>query len=356
MYAVIETGGKQYRVEVGTELEVELLDVEPGKTITIDRVLLVADGDDVDDRPPARRRRVGQRRGRPPDPRPEAHLVQVPAQGAQPRQEGPSPGADGPPHHRHHARRQERGQGRRQGRERGQDRAPAPRGGRRRAGRQGRRARREARGRGRGDAGQGDAKPKAAPKAKADADAEDEPPRSRRGERRDAEARDRDQDRGQDQGGPSRRRRDDRGAREEAAAPKKTDRRRPTSRRRRRRGDDRRRGQAGSAQEAPRNEEGRVDQMAHKKAGGSVKNGRDSVGQRLGVKAGDGQLVQAGSIIVRQRGMTFLVGSGHGPRPRLHRVRDDHRQGEVRARHQEQEAHPGRSGRDGRRERLDNPD
>jgi large subunit ribosomal protein L21 len=46
MYAVIETGGKQYRVEVGTELEVELLDVEPGKTITLDRVLLVADESD----------------------------------------------------------------------------------------------------------------------------------------------------------------------------------------------------------------------------------------------------------------------------------------------------------------------
>jgi large subunit ribosomal protein L21 len=45
MYAVIETGGKQYRVEVGTELEVESLDVELGKTVTIDRVLLVADGD-----------------------------------------------------------------------------------------------------------------------------------------------------------------------------------------------------------------------------------------------------------------------------------------------------------------------
>jgi large subunit ribosomal protein L21 len=45
MYAVIETGGKQYRVEVGTELEVELLDAEPGKTITLERVLLVADGD-----------------------------------------------------------------------------------------------------------------------------------------------------------------------------------------------------------------------------------------------------------------------------------------------------------------------
>lgn len=47
MYAVIETGGKQYRVEVGTELSVELLDVEPGKTVTIDRVLLVADGDEA---------------------------------------------------------------------------------------------------------------------------------------------------------------------------------------------------------------------------------------------------------------------------------------------------------------------
>jgi large subunit ribosomal protein L27 len=52
--------------------------------------------------------------------------------------------------------------------------------------------------------------------------------------------------------------------------------------------------------------------MAHKKAGSSSRNGRDSVGQRLGVKAGDGQLVSAGSIIVRQRGMTFLAGSGTG--------------------------------------------
>jgi large subunit ribosomal protein L21 len=47
MYAVIETGGKQYRVEVGTELEVETLDAEPGQAITIDRVLLVADGDEA---------------------------------------------------------------------------------------------------------------------------------------------------------------------------------------------------------------------------------------------------------------------------------------------------------------------
>ncbi|MFH0751466.1 MAG: 50S ribosomal protein L27 [Chloroflexota bacterium] len=52
--------------------------------------------------------------------------------------------------------------------------------------------------------------------------------------------------------------------------------------------------------------------MAHKKAGSSSRNGRDSAGQRLGVKAGDGQLVPAGSIIVRQRGMTFLAGTGTG--------------------------------------------
>jgi large subunit ribosomal protein L21 len=47
MYAVIETGGKQYRVEIGTVLEVEKLDAEAGATITLDRVLLVADGDEA---------------------------------------------------------------------------------------------------------------------------------------------------------------------------------------------------------------------------------------------------------------------------------------------------------------------
>ncbi len=52
--------------------------------------------------------------------------------------------------------------------------------------------------------------------------------------------------------------------------------------------------------------------MAHKKAGSSSKNGRDSVGQRLGVKCGDGQLVSAGSIIVRQRGTKFKPGEGVG--------------------------------------------
>jgi len=52
--------------------------------------------------------------------------------------------------------------------------------------------------------------------------------------------------------------------------------------------------------------------MAHKKAGSSSKNGRDSVGQRLGVKRGDGQQVDAGTIIVRQRGSTFNPGPNVG--------------------------------------------
>lgn len=47
MYAVIESGGKQYRVELGSEFAVERLDGEPGQTIEIDQVLLVADGDET---------------------------------------------------------------------------------------------------------------------------------------------------------------------------------------------------------------------------------------------------------------------------------------------------------------------
>ena len=54
--------------------------------------------------------------------------------------------------------------------------------------------------------------------------------------------------------------------------------------------------------------------MAHKKGGGSSKNGRDSTAQRLGVKRYGGQLVKAGEILVRQRGTNFhpgdLVGKG----------------------------------------------
>lgn len=52
--------------------------------------------------------------------------------------------------------------------------------------------------------------------------------------------------------------------------------------------------------------------MAHKKAGGASKNGRDSVGQRLGVKAFGGQQVKAGSIIMRQRGSKFYPGLNVG--------------------------------------------
>jgi large subunit ribosomal protein L21 len=47
MYAVIESGGKQYRVELGNEIEVARMGGEPGDTVEIDRVLLVADGDDA---------------------------------------------------------------------------------------------------------------------------------------------------------------------------------------------------------------------------------------------------------------------------------------------------------------------
>ncbi|MCZ6700507.1 MAG: 50S ribosomal protein L27 [bacterium] len=52
--------------------------------------------------------------------------------------------------------------------------------------------------------------------------------------------------------------------------------------------------------------------MAHKKAGGSSGNGRDSIGKRLGVKRFAGQMVSAGSIIVRQRGTTFHAGDNVG--------------------------------------------
>ncbi|QCU89454.1 50S ribosomal protein L27 [Thiomicrorhabdus sediminis] len=52
--------------------------------------------------------------------------------------------------------------------------------------------------------------------------------------------------------------------------------------------------------------------MAHKKAAGSTKNGRDSNAKRLGVKAFGGQQVSAGSIIVRQRGTKFHAGDNVG--------------------------------------------
>jgi len=52
--------------------------------------------------------------------------------------------------------------------------------------------------------------------------------------------------------------------------------------------------------------------MAHKKGQGSVKNGRDSVSKRLGVKKFGSQAVRAGNIIIRQRGTKFIPGRGVG--------------------------------------------
>ena len=52
--------------------------------------------------------------------------------------------------------------------------------------------------------------------------------------------------------------------------------------------------------------------MAHKKGQGSVRNGRDSVSKRLGVKRYGGQFVTAGSILVRQRGTKFVAGQNVG--------------------------------------------
>jgi len=52
--------------------------------------------------------------------------------------------------------------------------------------------------------------------------------------------------------------------------------------------------------------------MAHKKAGGSTRNGRDSKSKRLGLKIFGGQIVNAGSIIVRQRGTKFHPGFNVG--------------------------------------------
>lgn len=52
--------------------------------------------------------------------------------------------------------------------------------------------------------------------------------------------------------------------------------------------------------------------MAHKKGGGSSKNGRDSHSKRLGIKVGDGQAIRAGGIIVRQRGARWVENNNVG--------------------------------------------
>ena len=62
--------------------------------------------------------------------------------------------------------------------------------------------------------------------------------------------------------------------------------------------------------------------MAHKKAGGSSRNGRDTAGRRLGVKHFGGESVIPGNIIVRQRGTVVRPGTGVGTWPRSHDLRD----------------------------------
>ena len=160
MYAVIETGGKQYRVEVGTELEVELLDVEPGQSITLERVLLVADGAEasvgtpVVDGAAVEAEVLRRDRGE------KVIAFKYRPKARRRVKKGHRQELLGPADRRHPVRGQERGRGRGQGARSEEVRARAPRGRRRTAGRGGRGPRREAPGRrreGRGgrEAGEG---------------------------------------------------------------------------------------------------------------------------------------------------------------------------------------------------------
>ncbi len=67
--------------------------------------------------------------------------------------------------------------------------------------------------------------------------------------------------------------------------------------------------------------------MAHKKAGGSSRNGRDSKGKRLGIKAFGGEVVIPGNIIARQRGTTWHPGLNQSQRPHLRIGTPDRRGG-----------------------------
>ena len=71
--------------------------------------------------------------------------------------------------------------------------------------------------------------------------------------------------------------------------------------------------------------------FAHKKGGGSTKNGRDSESKRLGAKRADGQFVLAGNILVRQRGTHIHPGNNVGIGKGRYAVRSDRWQSQVRA-------------------------
>ena len=286
MYAVIESGGKQYRVELGSEIEVDRLDVEPGadhrpstgccsspmaRTAAIGRPVVDGAIVSADVAAPGARR--------------EDRRVQVQAQGAHARQEGPPRGADHPAHRRHRVRRPERRQGgpaKAEPQEQAGARAP-----RRQPTSRPPPTRRS---------------PRSWQPTGADRDAT--PKRTRASTRRPTAARSRRRPtpRTRHRG----RQRGDRGRRAEAADGARAG-RQPTPMRRRRHRRRRRPTRPTTPSRPPRADAeadaddaadrrrspGRTSNpMAHKKAGSSSKNGRDSVGQRLGVKAGDGQLVQ----------------------------------------------------------------
>ena len=84
--------------------------------------------------------------------------------------------------------------------------------------------------------------------------------------------------------------------------------------------------------------------MAHKKGASSSRNGRDSNAQRLGVKRFGGQVVNAGEILIRQRGTKFHPGAGRRPRRRRHAVRAGRGRGRVRVHEgpQDRQHRPGR--------------
>ena len=299
MYAVIETGGKQYRVEVGTELEVELLDVEPGQI------------DHARSRPPRRRRRRGrrsasplvdgaavERRGRRARTRGDKVIVfKYRPKARTPRQEGSSPGADRPPHRRHRAsaaRAPPRPQPRprtdaKTERQRLEEAAAAP-------GRQGRRARREAR-------------PLAAKAA----------PRSRRREAAAAKPSTAEGQPTTREGQPSRQGRREAGDQGQRRAGRRS-RRRGRRRRRPPEAAPRRSGHRAHARRTSNRWPTRRQAAASRTAATASASGSAS-------RPATASSCRAGSIIVRQRGMTFLSGPGHRARQGLHRLRDGRRAG-----------------------------
>jgi large subunit ribosomal protein L27 len=85
-----------------------------------------------------------------------------------------------------------------------------------------------------------------------------------------------------------------------------------------------------------------IQLFAHKKGGGSTKNGRDSHAKRLGVKRSDGQSVLAGSILIRQRGTKFHAGKnvGRGGDDTLFALTDGNVKFETRFGHKQVSVYP----------------